>query len=77
MSRPYVHGYDERESVRLQDQARSVVDLFHAETRYPEGSSILEAGCNGRHPLERPHVGALREDTHGTVELRDALRECP
>jgi SAM-dependent methyltransferase len=45
MSRPYVHGYDERESVRLQDQARSVVDLFHADTRYPDGSSILEAGC--------------------------------
>ena len=45
MSRPYVHGYDERESVRLQDQARSVVDLFHGDTRYPEGSSILEAGC--------------------------------
>jgi ubiquinone/menaquinone biosynthesis C-methylase UbiE len=45
MSRPYVHGYDERESVRLQDQARSVVDLFHSDTRYPDGSKILESGC--------------------------------
>ena len=45
MNRPYVHGYDERESIRLQDQARSVVDLFHSDTRYPEGSSVLEAGC--------------------------------
>ena len=26
MNRPYVHGYDERESIRLQDQARSVVE---------------------------------------------------
>ena len=45
MSRPYVHGYDERESVRLQDQARSVVDLFHSDTRYPDGSTVLESGC--------------------------------
>ena len=41
----YVHGYDQRESTRLQDQARSVVDLFHSDTRYPDGSSVLEAGC--------------------------------
>jgi len=45
MSRAYVHGYDERESVRLQDQASSVLDLLHADTRYPPGSSVLEAGC--------------------------------
>ena len=45
MSRAYVHGYDERESVRLQDQARSVVDLFHSDTRYPDGSTVLESGC--------------------------------
>ena len=45
MNQAYVHGYDARESTRLQDQARSVVDLFHSDTRYPEGSSVLEAGC--------------------------------
>jgi SAM-dependent methyltransferase len=45
MNQAYVHGYDERESTRLQDQARSVVDLFHSDTRYPEGSTVLEAGC--------------------------------
>ena len=45
MSRAYVHGYDERESVRLQDQASSVLDLLHSDTRYPPGSSVLEAGC--------------------------------
>ncbi len=44
MSR-YVHGYDERESIRLQDQASTLVDLLHADTRYPAGSVILEAGC--------------------------------
>jgi SAM-dependent methyltransferase len=42
---PYVHGYDERESTRLQDQARSVLDLLHSDTRYPDGSTVLEAGC--------------------------------
>lgn len=41
----YVHGYDERESARLRDQAGSVVDLLHADTRYPDGSVVLEAGC--------------------------------
>jgi trans-aconitate methyltransferase len=41
----YVHGYDERESARLRDQAGSVVDLLHADTRYPEGAVVLEAGC--------------------------------
>ena len=45
MSRAYVHGYDERESMRLQDQAGSVLELLHADTRYPPGSAVLEAGC--------------------------------
>ena len=45
MNQAYVHGYDQRESTRLQDQARSVLELFHSDTRYPEGSSVLEAGC--------------------------------
>jgi ubiquinone/menaquinone biosynthesis C-methylase UbiE len=45
VNQAYVHGYDERESTRLQDQARSVVDLLHSDTRYPEGSTVLEAGC--------------------------------
>jgi SAM-dependent methyltransferase len=41
----YVHGYDQRENLRLQDQASSLVELLHADTAYPEGSSVLEAGC--------------------------------
>jgi ubiquinone/menaquinone biosynthesis C-methylase UbiE len=41
----YVHGYDERESERLQHQADSLVDLLHHDTTYPEGSLVLEAGC--------------------------------
>jgi SAM-dependent methyltransferase len=45
MNRAYVHGYDPLESTRLQDQARTLVDLLHADTAYPPGSTVLEAGC--------------------------------
>lgn len=45
MSAAYVHGYDSRESLRLQDQAATLVDLLHADTVYPDGSRVLEAGC--------------------------------
>ena len=41
----YVHGYDQRENIRLQDQASSLVELLHADTRYPAESRVLEAGC--------------------------------
>jgi len=41
----YVHGYDERENRRLQDQATTLVDLLHGDTSYPSGSRVLEAGC--------------------------------
>lgn len=45
MSRPYVHGYDLRENIRLQDQASTLVELLHSDTAYPAGSRIFEAGC--------------------------------
>ena len=45
MSETYVHGYDERASVRLKDQADALVDLLHSDTSYPDGSEVLEAGC--------------------------------
>jgi SAM-dependent methyltransferase len=41
----YVHGYHERESERLNDQAGALVDLLHHDTAYPAGSRVLEAGC--------------------------------
>jgi ubiquinone/menaquinone biosynthesis C-methylase UbiE len=41
----YVHGYDLKENIRLQDQASTLVELLHADTKYPAGSRILEAGC--------------------------------
>lgn len=41
----YVHGYDPRENIRLQDQASTLVELLHSDTSYPAGSRVLEAGC--------------------------------
>jgi ubiquinone/menaquinone biosynthesis C-methylase UbiE len=41
----YVHGYDPREHDRLQDQASTLAELLHADTSYPAGSKVLEAGC--------------------------------
>jgi ubiquinone/menaquinone biosynthesis C-methylase UbiE len=45
MTKAYVHGYDHRENIRLQDQASTLVELLHSDTRYPAESCILEAGC--------------------------------
>jgi protein-L-isoaspartate O-methyltransferase len=45
MTAAYVHGYDTKENRRLQDQASTLVELLHHDTRYPEASRVLEAGC--------------------------------
>ena len=45
MAVTYVHGYDERESDRLQDQAGALVTLLHSDTAYPPNARVLEAGC--------------------------------
>lgn len=45
MNTTYVHGYDPRENLRLQDQASTLVELLHSDTAYPAGSRVLEAGC--------------------------------
>jgi len=41
----YVHGYSGREAERLVDQANAVTELLHRDTRYPDGTRVLEAGC--------------------------------
>jgi len=45
MSNAYVHGYEQRESERLQDQAGILANLLHSNTKYSESSMVLEAGC--------------------------------
>jgi len=41
----YVHGYSERENQRLIDQATTLSELLHSDTKYPAGALVLEAGC--------------------------------
>ena len=41
----YVHGYDGRERLRLEDQARTLEELLHGDTAFPDGAEVLEAGC--------------------------------
>jgi ubiquinone/menaquinone biosynthesis C-methylase UbiE len=41
----YVHGYSTREIERLVDQATTLTEILHSDTRYPAGASVLEAGC--------------------------------
>lgn len=45
MNTDYVHGYSARESERLRDQAATLTELLHGDTRYPAGARVLEAGC--------------------------------
>jgi len=45
MKNDYVHGYTERESMRLEDQANCLSELLHHDSVFPKGSLILEAGC--------------------------------
>ncbi|OQX21646.1 MAG: SAM-dependent methyltransferase [Desulfobacteraceae bacterium IS3] len=45
MREDYVHGYSERETRRLYDQAGSVQEFIHYDTVFPAGASVLEAGC--------------------------------
>jgi len=45
MNKDYVHGYSAKENTRLTDQATTLTELLHADTLYPPGSLVLEAGC--------------------------------
>lgn len=44
-SNEYVHGYSARENERLIDQATTLTELLHHDTKYSDGSLVLEAGC--------------------------------
>ncbi len=41
----YVHGYSERETRRLYEQAEILEDILHTGTEFSAGSRVLEAGC--------------------------------
>lgn len=41
----YVHGYDSRESKRLNDQSEILSELLHYDSIWKKNEMILEAGC--------------------------------
>ena len=41
----YVHGYSQRETQRLYEQAEILEDILHTGTAFPAGARVLEAGC--------------------------------
>ncbi|MGF7235384.1 MAG: methyltransferase, partial [Frankia sp.] len=41
----YVHGYRTEENTRLHDQADTLLELLHADSGFPAGSTVLEVGC--------------------------------
>lgn len=41
----YVHGYSDKEALRLKDQAETLDDIIHNDSIFPEESLVLEAGC--------------------------------
>ena len=45
MNNKYVHGYDQRENIRLQDQALTLADLLLSDTFFPAKNKVLEVGC--------------------------------
>lgn len=42
---PYVHGYSQRETERLADQAAILRPLLHDGVVFPPGNHVLEPGC--------------------------------
>jgi phospholipid N-methyltransferase len=44
-STKYVHGYSDREALRLNDQAATLDDIIHNDSIFPEDGLVLEAGC--------------------------------
>jgi len=72
----YIHGYSEDEAVRLADQAATLAELLHHDTRYPAGSLVLEAGCGtGEQTLQiagrNPGISLVSVDL-SAVSLRAA-----
>ena len=44
-STKYVHGYSDREALRLNDQANTLDNIIHNDTIFSKDSYVLEAGC--------------------------------
>ncbi len=82
MDEKYVHGYNLRENIRLQDQASTLVELLHSDTSYPAGSQVLEAACGvgaqtitlARNSPEA-HITAIDISERSVAEARKSVEE--
>jgi ubiquinone/menaquinone biosynthesis C-methylase UbiE len=82
MEQKYVHGYDPRENIRLQDQASTLVELLHSDTAYPAGSRVLEAGCGVgaqtvtlAHNSPGAHITSIDISESSVAEARQRVSE--
>jgi len=41
----YIHGYSDNETIRLNNQANSISEILHWDSKWEKGSLVLEAGC--------------------------------
>lgn len=84
MTLGYVHGYSERETRRLGEQARTLGGLLHGDMRLSAGARVLEAGCGIG--AQTPHllaagtgvqVAAVDADAGSLRRAREGLRDHP
>ncbi|MBW1841856.1 MAG: methyltransferase domain-containing protein [Deltaproteobacteria bacterium] len=80
MNLKYVHGYDQRENIRLQDQASTLVELLHSDTSYAAKSKVLEAGCGvGAQTITlarnspHAHITSIDISEHSVAEARKKI----
>ena len=80
MAAGYVHGYQDRERRRLEDQAQALVDLLHAGTLYPAGARVLEVGCGtGAQTVtlsQRSPGAVITSLDISSLSLTEAQRRC-
>jgi phospholipid N-methyltransferase len=71
----YVHGYSEREALRLNDQADTLDDIIHNDSIFSKDSLVLEAGCGVG--AQTKILAAKNPDTNFiSVDLsEDSIRE--
>ena len=41
----YIHGYSDEETIRLNDQADSISEILHWDSKWEKDALVLEAGC--------------------------------
>ena len=77
----YVHGYSAREMSRLRDQADTLAELLHHDTRYPAGWSRARGGlrrrlADGHAGREQPRRAVHRGRHQSGVARRGRNGEC-